>query len=57
MANSYLNMHTLKCGYDEVFNKEIEKHSPEMFKNELRVPDFYLNIVKSKISKLIYLKK
>ena len=50
-------MHTLKCGYDEVFNKEIEKHSPEMFKNELRVPDFYLNIVKSKISKLIYLKK
>ena len=42
-------MHTLKCHYGEVLNKEIEIHCPYMFKNELRVPDFYLNTVKSKI--------
>mgnify|MGYP003341220882 CR=1 FL=1 len=41
-------MYTLKCGYGEVLNNEVEKYCPDMFRNELRVPDFYLNIVKSK---------
>jgi hypothetical protein len=44
-------MYTLKCGYSEVLNKEVEKNCPNMFRNELRVPDFYLNIVKSKLNK------
>jgi len=51
LANCFLNIHTLKCGYGEVLNKEVEKYCPDMFIGELRVPDFYLNIVKSKISK------
>ena len=44
-------MYTLKCGYGEVLNKEVEKYCPDMFRSELRVPDFYLDIVKSKIGK------
>lgn len=51
LANCFLNMYTLKCGYGEVLNKEVEKYCPDMFRSELRVPDFYLNIVKSKIGK------
>ena len=41
-------MYTLKCNYSEVLSKDIEMHCPNMFKSELRVPNFYLNIVKSK---------
>ena len=52
LANCFLNMYTLKSGYGEVLNKEIEKCCPYMFRSELRVPDFYLYTVKSKISKL-----
>jgi len=51
LANCFLNMYTLKCGYSEVLNKEVEKYCPNIFRNELRVPDFYLTIVKSKIGK------
>lgn len=51
LANCFLNMYTLKCGYGEVLNKEVEKYCPDMFRNELRVPDFYLTVVKSKIVK------
>jgi hypothetical protein len=46
-------MYTLKSGYGEVLNKEVEKYCPDMFRSELRVPDFYLDTVKSKISKLV----
>jgi hypothetical protein len=51
LANCFLNMYTLKCGYGEVLNKEVEKYCPDMFRSELRVPDFYLTVVKSKIVK------
>ena len=44
-------MYTLKSGYGVVLNKEIEKYCPDMFRSELRVPNFYLDTVKSKISK------
>ena len=29
--------------------EEVEKNCPEVFKKELRVPEFYMNIIKSKI--------
>lgn len=51
LSNCFLNIHTLKCGYNEVLNKEIEKYCPDIFKKELRIPDFYLNTVKLKINK------
>lgn len=51
LANCFLNMYTLKSGYGEVLNKEVEKYCPDMFRSELRVPNFYLDTVKSKISK------
>ena len=52
LANCFLNMYTLKCGYEEILNKEVEKNCPSIFKKELRVPEFYLDIVKSKITKI-----
>jgi len=51
LANCFLNMYTLKCSYGEILNKEVEKYCPDMFRSELRVPNFYLDTVKSKISK------
>ena len=51
LANCFLNMYRLKCNYCEVLNKEVEKYCPDMFRSELRVPDFYLTVVKSKIVK------
>lgn len=51
LSNCFLNMYTLKSGYSEVLIKEVEKYCPDIFKSELRVPEFYLNIVKSKIGK------
>jgi hypothetical protein len=46
-------MYTLKCNYSKVLTNEIEKNCPDFFKKELRVPEFYLNMIKSKIDKKI----
>ncbi len=35
--------------YTQELEIDIEKSCPSIFKNELRVPNFYLNIVKSKL--------
>lgn len=51
LANCFLNMYTIKSVYSEELNKKIVNNCPEIFKKELRVPDFYINIVKSKINK------
>jgi hypothetical protein len=48
LANCFVNSNILKCNYNKVLNKEIEKNCPDIFKHELRIPEFYLNIVKSK---------
>ena len=42
----------LKCGYGEILNKEVEKNCPNIFKKELRVPDFYESIVKLKLKNI-----
>lgn len=51
LANCFVNSNIFKCSYNKVLNKEIEKNCPNIFKDELRIPDFYLNIVKFKKSK------
>ena len=50
LANCFLNMYTLKCGYCKELVDEIDKNCPDMFRKELRVPEFYMNIIKSKIT-------
>ena len=50
LANCFLNMYTLKSGYCKELVDEINKNCPVMFKKELRVPEFYMNIIKSKIT-------
>ena len=42
-------MYTLKSIYSKELMEEVEKNCPEVFKKELRVPEFYMNIIKSKI--------
>ena len=49
LANCFINMYTIKCGYGDFLNKEVEKYCPEIFKKELKIPDFYLNTVKLKL--------
>ena len=51
LANCFVNKYAINCKYPGVLEKEIEKNCPTIFKNELRVPDFYLKIIKSYISK------
>lgn len=50
LANCFLNMYTLKSGYCKELVNEIDNNCPDMFRKELRVPDFYLNVIKSKIT-------
>ena len=52
LANCFINMYSLKCRYNDTITKDVEKYCPNAFKKELRVPDFYLNIVESKINKI-----
>lgn len=49
LSNCFINIYTIKCKYSDELVKEIEKNCPTMFKNELRIPDFYLNIIKGKV--------
>jgi len=41
-------MYTIKCNYSKDLINEIEKNCPDMFKHELRIPEFYINIIKNK---------
>ena len=52
LANCFVNKYTLQCGYAKELECEIEKNCPKMFKNEIRVPNFYIDIIKDKIKKL-----
>ena len=49
LANCFLNMHTIKSKYDKNLLEEIEEYCPEIFKKALRVPQFYMDTVKSKV--------
>ncbi len=44
-------MYTIKSRYSDLLNKEVEKNCPEIFRHELRIPEFYIDAVKSKINK------
>lgn len=50
LANCFVNKNTIGSGYEPELEKEIEEYCPDMFKNGLRIPEFYMNIVKSKVS-------
>ena len=52
LANCFINMYTLKCKYSNELMHEIEINCPDMFKSELRVPEFYLNLIQNKINKI-----
>lgn len=48
LANCFLNMHIIKSKYNNELLKEIDKYCPNIFKKELRVPEFYMDTVKTK---------
>lgn len=52
LANCFVNKHTIQSGYAPELEKEIESNCPEMFKNGLRIPEFYMNIIKTKVDSL-----
>jgi hypothetical protein len=52
LANCFVNKHTMKSVYGPELENEIEKNCPDMFKNGLRVPEFYMDIIKQKIKNL-----
>ena len=47
LANCFVNKYAINCRYPGVLENEIEKNCPEIFKKELRVPEFYIKIIKS----------
>ena len=49
LANCFLNMHSMKSVYNNILLKEIDKYCPDIFKTVLRVPDFYMKSVKSRV--------
>lgn len=53
LANCFLNLNTIKCKYHNLLNLEIENNCPDIFKKELRIPEFYLELVKKKLLKEI----
>ena len=52
LANCFVNKHTIQSGYAPELEKEIESNCPVMFKNGLRIPEFYMNIIKTKVDSL-----
>ena len=50
LANCFVNKNTIGSGDEPELEREIEEHCPDMFKNGLRIPEFYMNIVKSKVT-------
>jgi hypothetical protein len=52
LANCFVNKHTIQSGYAPELEKEIESNCPDMFKNGLRIPEFYMNIIKTKVDSL-----
>lgn len=51
LANCFVNMHTINSVYSENTKKEINKNCPTVFKNGIRIPDYYTILVKNLINK------
>lgn len=49
LANCFLNMHVISSNYNNELLKEIDKYCPDIFKRELRVPEFYMDTIKNKL--------
>ena len=52
LANCFVNMYTIKSTYSKELMHEIEKNCPNIFKCELRVQEFYMDLIKNKINKI-----
>lgn len=42
LANCFVNINVLKCEYNNELIKSVNENCPNIFKNELRVPEFYI---------------
>ena len=51
LANCFVNMHTMNSVYNENTKKDIIENCPVIFKNGLRIPDYYMILVKNLINK------
>jgi hypothetical protein len=49
LACCFLNKNTIDSVYGYDTENEINKNCPEMFKNDIKVPSFYMDLVKSKV--------
>ena len=43
LANCFVNINVLKCEYNNELIKSVNDNCPNIFKNELRIPQFYMN--------------
>ena len=51
LANCFVNMYTINSVYNENTKKEIIENCPTLFKNGIRIPDYYMILVKELINK------
>lgn len=49
LSNCFMNRMTIGSGYKSDVEKDVDKYCPNVFNNGIRIPEFYLNIIKSKI--------
>jgi hypothetical protein len=49
LANCFLNINTFRSSYSKELIYEINKYCPSILQKKLQVPDFYLNLIKSKV--------
>jgi len=50
LANCFVNIHTISSVYSSDVQKEIDKNCPLCFKNGIRIPDFYIILIKKLIN-------
>ena len=51
LSNCFVNTFHLKCIYSKEIKKNIEYHLPIIFKNGIRVPEFYSNLIREHLIK------
>lgn len=46
LSNCFVNMYTINSVYNENIKKDIIENCPMVFKNGIRIPDYYMILVK-----------
>ena len=49
LANCFLNINIYNCEYNDEIKKNVNNYCPDIFKNSLRIPPFYLDYIKKYI--------